>query len=306
MKKSLMKIAGLAGMGILTAFGSAFGDDELPARQVGKCEVVLLSEGQQAGNSGILIGATQEMLEKCTDHGSYAMACNAFLVKTPERVVLVDTGTGGKIEGNLRAVGVSPDQVDAILVTHMHGDHIGGMMKDGTPVFPKAKVYVPRQEYDYWMSDEEMNAKPEGARGNFEMVRKMVEAYKDRLHLFNPCKNDMNKTIFPEFRAIPAFGHTPGHTMYMLESDQKRLLFWGDIAHAMAVQMPFPEVAVTYDVDPVKAVSAREKALKYVSQQGIEVAGMHVPFPAMGEVERNDGKGYRFIPVKVSNGDAKP
>lgn len=298
-----MNFAGFAGIGVLMAGGYVLADEALHSQKAGKCEIVLLSDGQSEGNAGILIGATEEMLAKYAGNGSYPTACNAFLVKTPEKVVLVDTGTGRKIEGNLRAAGVSPERVDAILLTHMHGDHIGGMVKDGAAVFPNAKVYVSQQEYDYWMSDDEMNAKSEDARGNFNMVRNMVGAYKDRLKIFNPCKNDMNKTFFPEFRAIAAFGHTPGHTMYMLESDQERLLFWGDIAHAMAVQMPFPQVAVTYDVDPARAVASREKTLKYVSQQGIEIAGMHIAFPAMGKVER-DGKGYRFTPVKVSADNA--
>jgi glyoxylase-like metal-dependent hydrolase (beta-lactamase superfamily II) len=261
---------------------------------VGDFTITLLSEGQNQGNKDILIGATDEMLEQTMLDGSYPNATNAFLVQTENKTVLFDTGLGKKLFDNLKSKGKLPSDIDVIMITHMHGDHIGGLLKDGKKTFPKAELYIAKAEHDYWMSDDEMTKSPENRRGSFTAARNVIRAYKDKLCLFTPNNIENAQELLPGIRAVAAYGHTPGHTGYMLSSYDSQLFIWGDLTHAMAMQMPFPQVAVTFDIDPKKAVETRLKLLKYLSDNDIQIAGMHIPFPAIGNLRKNKSGGYSF------------
>jgi glyoxylase-like metal-dependent hydrolase (beta-lactamase superfamily II) len=265
--------------------------------KVGKFEVILLSEGQGQGNSDLLIGVTPQMREECILSGTFPIASNVFLVKTPERNILVDAGYATKLFSNLNSLRINPDQIDAVLITHMHGDHIGGLLQNDKVTFPKAKIYISQLEYDFWTDDKSMQQAPEERRGGFMNARKMIAAYKDNINLFQP--NTLGKDLYellPGISGIAAYGHTPGHTMYLVESNNDQMLIWGDLTHAMAIQMPYPSVAVTYDSDPKQAVITRENVLDYVSRNNIPVAGMHIPFPAMGIISTISSGGYIFYP----------
>jgi len=265
--------------------------------KVGLFKVILLSEGQRQGNSDILIGVTPQMRNECIPSGTFPNAANAFLIKTPERNMLVDAGYGTKLFSNMNSLGINPDQVDAVLITHMHGDHIGGLLQNDKITFPKAKIYISQLEYDFWTDDKSMEQVPEERRGGFVTARKVIAAYKDSISLFQP--NTLGKDLYellPGVSGIAAYGHTPGHTIYLVESDDDRMLIWGDLTHAMAIQMPYPSVAVTYDTDPKQAVITREKVFDYVSRNNIPVAGMHISFPAMGIVSTISSGGYIFYP----------
>ncbi|MDH6306912.1 glyoxylase-like metal-dependent hydrolase (beta-lactamase superfamily II) [Parabacteroides sp. PF5-5] len=253
---------------------------------VGTSIINLLAESQGQGNKGILIGATDEMIAACAPEGTFPNAMNAFLVQMPSQTVLVDAGLGRELFNNLESLGVSPSQIDIILLTHMHGDHTGGLLREGVVMFPNAKLYLSQPEYDYWMGDEK-----------FKQQQQIIAAYKDQLHLFQPCELGKSTTdLVPGLTAYAAYGHTPGHTIYMLESGGEKLLVWGDLTHAMALQMPYPQVAVTYDVNPDDAIAARKQVLEYVSKYNIPIAGMHVAYPAMGSIKRQASGGYSFIP----------
>ncbi|MCC8143065.1 MAG: MBL fold metallo-hydrolase [Tannerellaceae bacterium] len=266
--------------------------------QIGDRKVTLLSENQGEGNPGILIGATPEMLREYTQDGKFPNAVNAFLVQGDGKNILIDTGFGRKLFDNLVASGVTPEQVDVILITHMHGDHIGGLMKEGEVAFPNATLYLPEPEHAYWTDEAVMNAFPEDRRGSFQQAQAVARAYDDRLKLFAPQEiGAESPEILPGIVGIAAYGHTPGHSMFLLTSGTEKLLIWGDLTHAMAIQMPYPQVAVTYDVDPDTAVETREAVLKYVSAEAIPVAGMHVAYPGIGRVVTGTGAArYQFIP----------
>ena len=222
------------------------------------------------------------------------MAGNAFLVKTPEKNILIDTGTGAKLFENLESINVNPSEIDAILITHMHYDHIGGLLKDNQVMFPNAELYIAQPEHDYWTSDEAMEKVPEAYRGGFKQARTVIEAYKNQLKLFETAPFDGDvKELLPFVVAIAAPGHTPGHTMYMVTSNNNQMLFWGDLTHALSIQMPYPEVAVTYDVDSAQAIESRKAILEYVSKNNIQIAGMHNSFPAMGKIKSAE-TGYLF------------
>ncbi|MDR0973611.1 MAG: MBL fold metallo-hydrolase [Prevotellaceae bacterium] len=254
------------------------------SHRVGAYEIVLLAENQGTGNTGILVGATPEMLQKAIPNGTYPNAVNAFLVKTPTQNILFDTGFGRNLEANLAAVNVKPEQIDLLVITHMHGDHIGGMLKDGKKAFPNAQLVLSDIEKEYWID----NQKNEGA------IR-AYEAYKGDVKLIEPELAD-KKTADGLF-FFEAYGHTPGHIACLIKSGADELLIWGDLAHAMAIQMPFPEVSVRYDSDPAEAAESRKQLLKYVAAHQIPIAGMHVAYPGMGKITAA-GTGYVFTPMR--------
>ncbi|MDR1620741.1 MAG: MBL fold metallo-hydrolase [Synergistaceae bacterium] len=270
--------------------------------KVGAFQVSLLSEGQSDGSGSNLIGADEAAMKKYVfgADGTYPTAVNAFLVRTPERLILVDAGFGRALFSNLKSLGVEPEQIDAVLLTHMHGDHIGGLLIDGKAAFPKADLYLARQERDYWTSGEIMKTFPEDRQGGFKNAQKALEAYGEAVRTFEPSElNSDHEPLLPGIAAIAAFGHTPGHTLYMVESEGAKLLIWGDLTHAMSIQMPIPQVAMTYDVDPQMAVASRLAVLKYVTdgKGKIPVAGMHIPYPGIGEVAPDPAGGYQFTPA---------
>jgi glyoxylase-like metal-dependent hydrolase (beta-lactamase superfamily II) len=257
--------------------------------KMGNFEITTLSEGQQKSGSSILIDAAPEMVKKYAPDGTFPSACNAFLVKTPEKTILIDAGFGRNLFANLELQNIIAEKIDVILLTHMHGDHIGGLLKNGKITFPNAQLYIAQAEHDYWINV--------NLRGG-EQARNVIEAYKNKLHLFIP--DDLENTLtelLSGISAIAAYGHTPGHTAYLLKSDSSQFLIWGDLAHAMAIQMPHPEIAVTYDVNPDEAVVSRKKILEYAAKNKIPVAGMHIAFPAMGNIKASETEGYEFEPL---------
>lgn len=227
---------------------------------------------------------------------------NQFLVNTGTRLVLVDTGAGafygptlGNTVASLRAAGYTPEQVDEVVITHMHADHTGGLVHDGKPTFPNAIVRIAQADIDFWTNAANESRAPEGVRGSFAVARKALAPYiaAGRLEPF-----DGETRIAPGIRALPAPGHTAGHTYYAIESHGEKLLLWGDVVHAEAVQFAHPEAFIAWDSDGRGARIAREKALADAARNGYVVGGAHLPFPGLGHVARAaDGKGYVFVPV---------
>ena len=187
---------------------------------------------------------------------------SAFLLEIDGKRILFDTGMGSadsRLLTNLSAAGVTPADIDYLYLTHFHGDHIGGMMKGDTVVFPKAEVYASRQEYDAWMQmpDEKKM-----------QVAATMEAYKDRLHLV--AHGD---TLPCGVVALDCAGHTPGHTAYRAG----RFLIVGDLVHGAALQLAHPEICAAYDMDPQPAIKQRRYYLDYARQNHLLLAGMHQP-----------------------------
>ena len=260
------------------------GQEKLPvvSQKIGEYTLHTLCEASRAGSTDILIRASPEVIEKYAPDGTFPNAVNAFLLTSDYHNILIDTGFGRNLFDLLNSIGVAPEDIDAVVLTHMHSDHIGGLLRDDAAAFPKAKVFLSYAEYDYWTSDEDMNRLPEDKRGGFELARKTLAAYSGRVRLVEPAGFDGFKTmIVKDLFAIAAPGHTPGHTMVLLESEGEQLLVWGDLTHATALQIAHPHVAVTYDVDPETAIKSRRATLDYLRQHNISVAGMHIPYPGV-------------------------
>jgi len=265
--------------------------------KLGSGKVYLLSEGQRNGSPNILIGARPEIVSKYAPNNTYPSATNVFLWQSNGKNILFDAGYGRALFDNLQSIQIKPEDIDAICITHLHGDHIGGLLRNEQAAFPKAKLYISKAEYDHWTNDQKINQLPENQRGGFSSAKRATEAYKDRLVLFEPNMNadSYDKELLQGLKAFATYGHTPGHTVYLLESGEERLLIWGDLTHAMAVQMPHPELGVTYDSDAEKAIQSRAIVLRMMAYYSIPVAGMHIAYPGMGTVERSE-PGYKFVP----------
>jgi glyoxylase-like metal-dependent hydrolase (beta-lactamase superfamily II) len=223
---------------------------------------------------------------------------NGFLINTGTKLVLVDTGAGsffgptvGKLVANLEASGYRPEQIDEIYITHMHSDHIGGLVKDGKIVFANAVVRAAQQESDYWLSKAKMAAAPADAKDGFANAQQALGPYVSAGR-FKPFNGDVE--LVPGVRSVASPGHTPGHTLYMVESGGERLLLWGDVMHAATAQFPDPSVSLRYDVDILAAAEQRKKVFADAAEHHYWVGGAHLPFPGIGHL-RTNGSGYTFV-----------
>jgi glyoxylase-like metal-dependent hydrolase (beta-lactamase superfamily II) len=275
---------------IMSRSGATLAQETVLTFQTGDCRVSVLSEGGRDAESSLLSGATPEILAKCLPTGKFLLEIQAFLIRFDDRNVLIDAGVGKNLSANIQSLGLSGDQIHTVLLTHMHGDHIGGLLIDGEKAFPNADLYVAQAEYDYWT---------DAATERGEGARKALNAYRDRLHLFVPADVDNGEQadLIPSVKAIAAPGHTPGHTAFLLESAGQKLLFWGDVTHATEVQTPHPEVTLSFDHDSKQAAQTRRKIFDYVLENGIGVAGAHIKIPAIGNIKKGDGGAYGFVPL---------
>ena len=186
---------------------------------------------------------------------------SAYLIKTNGKTILFDAGLGpsrnGQLLNELSKINVTPEQIDYVYITHFHGDHIGGMLNaDGEKVFTNAEVYVSRLE-------------KESDLGKGEQAVKMFEKYGDKIHVFN-----FGDKLPEDVLTIDAVGHTPGHTAFQ----KGNLLIIGDLMHALALQLKYPEYCPNFDGDKEKAIASRKRILEYAKTNGLTISGMHLPY----------------------------
>ena len=275
---------------------------------LGDFEITALSDGTANLPMGSLLnGISPEDVTKAMSRefikDPVETSVNAYLVNTGSKLVLIDTGAAGLFGptlGNLlvsmKAAGYQPEQVDEVYITHMHGDHVGGLMAGDKRAFVNAVVRADQNDADYWLSTEKMEAAPKDAKGAFQgaiiSVNPYVVAGK-----FKPFSGDTE--LVPGVKAIATYGHTPGHTIYAVESKGAKLVLWGDLMHVAAVQFPQPSVTIQFDTDSKAAAAQRQKAFAAAANEGFWVAAAHLPFPGIGHL-RAEGTGYTFVPANYS------
>jgi len=275
---------------------------------VGNIEVVALNDGTFGMPVSKLlkdISATQlsQALTQAFLSDPVTASVNGFLINTGTKLVLIDTGIGansgatvGHLSQNLAQAGYKPEQVDEIYITHMHGDHIGGLSVKGKPQFPNAIVKVAKSEADYWLNPTQRDAAPEEAKGSFTNAMETFAPYQ-ALHHFATFA-DAGELV-PGIQAIATHGHTPGHTIYEVSSQGQSLIIWGDLMHVAAVQFTDPSVTIGFDSDRPQALAQRLRIYALAAKQGSLVAGAHLPFPGIGHIRAN-GAAYEYVPVNYS------
>jgi glyoxylase-like metal-dependent hydrolase (beta-lactamase superfamily II) len=274
---------------------------------LGDFEVTVLSDGTAPRAVDTIMSKPDEVrriLAKDHEPLLIELSINAFLINTGNKLILVDTGagellgpnSGGRLISNLRAAGYRPEQIDAVLLTHIHADHSGGLSIRGRRLFTNAVVYVDRRDPALWLDADQEKAAVENRKPIFRQAHATVDPYvkAGRLRTFNGAT-----ALFPGIRSLPAYGHTPGHTAYMVESQGQRLLLWGDIIHCAEVQFRDPTITIEYDMNPEAAIATRVRLLADAAEQGFLVGSAHISFPGVGHV-RSEDKGYSWIPLPYS------
>jgi glyoxylase-like metal-dependent hydrolase (beta-lactamase superfamily II) len=287
--------------------------DQVPGfyrMKVGDLEVTALFDGLGVFDPHWLKGrkATIDGVAKALHEDPHMLdgSETGFLVNTGKQLILVDAGAGtwfgggalGRLAGNLRSAGYAPKDVDLVLVTHLHSDHVGGLTtQDGKRVFPNAEVYVAKAESDFWLSPEIAAKAPKDAQPFFQSAQAIATPYvkAGKWHTFSGPE-----TIVDGVRLVPLTGHTPGHTGYEFSSKGQKILFWGDVIHAQRVQLLHPEVTVVFDIDATAAAATRNQLLPRLARENVLIAGPHMLFPSLGRL-RKEGSGYSWAPVAFAD-----
>lgn len=222
-----------------------------------------------------------------------------LVVNTGSKVVLFDTGfadnggaTNGRTVAQLKAAGIQPEQVDEIVISHFHGDHISGIRgKDGKLVYPNAQILVPEVEWNHWMDDAVMAARPEAARGGFVNARRV----------FSPIAADVKKFKWGSepttgVTAVDASGHTPGHTAYVISSGNAKLMYVADLTNNPVLFARHPDWSAIFDEDAAKAVASRRRILDMAATEKLQLSFYHANFPATGFVTKQ-GNGFTYVPA---------
>jgi glyoxylase-like metal-dependent hydrolase (beta-lactamase superfamily II) len=308
-------MAGLAGAGAGLAAGSWSGPARAAAPQLGPAapthyrfklgdfEVTTISDGavQVDGphpifGENVSAAEVQELMaQNFLPPAKMAIGFAPVVVNTRAQLVLFDTGNGaarrpdaGRLASLLAAAGFQPDQIDVVVITHFHPDHIGGLMEDGRPLLPNARYVTNRVEYDFWSPEDRLSGPTEGVA---RLVQANVVPLAERTTFIGE-----GDAVVSGIEAIAAFGHTPGHTVFHIESAGQRLVLSADTANHFVASLQRPDWHVSFDMDKEQAVATRKRIFDMIAADRIPFTGYHMPFPAVGYVEKQD-RGYRYVPA---------
>jgi glyoxylase-like metal-dependent hydrolase (beta-lactamase superfamily II) len=223
-------------------------------------------------------------------------------VNTGSKLVLIDTGSAGQItdtagfvNANLAAAGVKPEDIDVIVISHFHPDHINGIKtKDGDKVFTKAEIMVPEPEWAFWMNEANLSRATGNVHKYFLNAGRIFKDIAGEVHRFRP-----GAELLPGLVSVPAYGHTPGHTAFALHSQGRSMLVMSDTVREPALFARHPDWQPTFDMDGPLAVQARRRMLDRAAADRMLVSAYHFPFPACGHIARA-GSGYELVPVMWS------
>lgn len=263
------------------------------SRQIGDFQVTALSDGSMAASLTLLSGINSDDALEIQRHAGVIapddIDINAYLIRGRGRTILVDAGTGGgTLAANLQAAGIESEEIDTVLLTHAHPDHIGGLLDArGAPRFPNARLHLHPLEAEYWHDDDMLNRANERGQRNFALARRTLDAWAHRLSFLD------DREVVSGIRALWLPGHTPGHCGFRIDSAQQSLLIWGDIVHFPHVQTARPAAAIAFDSNPAQARATREALLAQAASENLLVAGMHLGGSGFAHVLPTSGS-YRL------------
>lgn len=296
---------GIADAKTTAAAGSRIADG-VYRRRMGNTTITAISDGtaERPLADGFVRNASLEQVRKALADGGLptdklTLTFTAILLETGGRRVLLDSGNGqfgaassGRLTEGLRAAGSPPETIDAVLISHFHGDHINGLRgKDGVLVYPKAEIVVPAPEWDFWMNDARMAAAPDALKGSFQTARRVFSPIASQVRRFKP-----GDEVLPGIHSMAAFGHTPGHTLFSTDTGAGIWTFLADTANIPALFVRNPDWAIMFDMDAEAARRARRAVFDRAIHENWLVSGYHFPFPAIGHITRR-GTGYDFSPA---------
>ncbi|MFE8070705.1 MBL fold metallo-hydrolase [Marinobacteraceae bacterium S3BR75-40.1] len=310
-KKSAIRIVGGL-LGGLVLAGAVHAEAPMVKKQapgyyrtmLGDFEVTALSDGTVGLQvDDLLLNTTKDHVREVLDKHFLSVplptSVNSYLINTGEKLVLVDTGAGslfgptlGNLVDHLKASGYEPGQVDEIYITHMHPDHVGGLVSEGKIVFPNATVRANKQDADYWLNEDNLEAADEESKGFFKGAMASLNPYVEAGQ-FKPFTG--NEELASGITAMAAKGHTSGHSVYKVQSQDETMILIGDLIHVGAVQFPQPDIAIQFDSTPEQAVKSREEVFDEIQQQEYLLGGAHLSFPGLGHL-LEDQDGYEYIP----------
>lgn len=241
--------------------------------------------------------ASEFLSDAFLDDGPVPTGVNAYVLRNADLTVLVDAGGAGAFPGlgglsvALKAADIAPDRVTDVLLTHLHPDHIGGLLRANGAMFPNARLHVHQADIDFWTNADIRAQVPDDFKPFFDLAVAVVGTYGDQVEPFSA-----DGELLPGIASRAMAGHTPGHSGFEISSGEDSLLIWGDLVAVAAFQFPKPEAAIAFDIDAEAAIEARKAVFAETAQNRTLVAGMHLPFPGIGHVAV-DGDAYRFVPA---------
>ncbi len=274
---------------------------------LGAFEVTALSDGSVGLPAEMLLNEplakAKVELARNFDSTPIEVSVNSWLINTGSRLILIDAGAGnlygptlGRLVQQIKAAGYQPEQIDDIFITHMHPDHVGGLLANGTPAFTNATVHADQREANFWLSQANAAAAPAAMKSTFQGAMTSLQPYIDAGR-FVPIKQEGE--VMPGIRAWSTLGHTAGHTSYVIESQGQRLVVLGDLIHVASVQLDEPGITVSFDSDVKAAAATRARVFAQLAKERTLIGAAHVSFPGMGHL-RAAGKGWQWFPVIYS------
>ncbi|MEM9678168.1 MAG: MBL fold metallo-hydrolase [Pseudomonadota bacterium] len=312
-RRTVLKTAALAATALATPTvmtRAAFGKADMlgataPAFQrfkLGAYEVTVIADGQAVREGPHpLFGPNQPaedvaalMKENNLPETQVALPFTPVIVNTGEELVLFDTGNGaarraggvGKLRAAMQLAGYTPEQIDVVVITHMHPDHIGGMMEGDTPAFPNARYVIGETEYNFWTDTARATGPTEGLH---KLAMSNVAPFAEKATFIGDGASAVSGVT-----AVSSFGHTPGHLCYMIESEGKSLMVTGDIANHFVIAFQKPDWGFGFDADKDAASATRRRILGQLASDRVPFIGYHMPFPAVGYVEPM-GDAFRYV-----------
>ena len=277
---------------------------------LGKLKVWPLSDGTLNLQGALFQGITSEEKLKILgvekEETPLPTSLNVYLVESAKQRILIDAGCGaipmgpnmGQLVSALAAKNITPESIHAVLLTHLHGDHFGGLLTQDMqqPRFPNATVWVNETELAFWAQTPTQHI-PEAQREMFlqnqQAVQTLAKILGDKLKTFSSAETE----LFPGIKAVHAPGHTPGHTVFWVESKAKKLLVWGDLVHNILLQTAAPQAFPLFDAEPTTATATRLLWMEKAAKEGFWVAGMHLPHPGIGRLEKQTQGNFHFLPI---------